>query len=214
MYKKIFIYLYSSINILILGQNSFEGKIEFLYYKNDTTKNVYLVKEPFVRLDQYSKNNTGSIEGSYLFNLNTKQIQILSHKRKMWSIHKSSVPPVIKGECEIIKTSNTKKILNIPCTEYIVRNKQEDIEISYWISNSGNYTFFQPLLALWNRKDKQSVYFLKITDLKLGMMPLLSVEKQISTGKIISKLETIKIEKVKLKDDDFIIPKDYKKFEE
>lgn len=214
MYKKIFIYLCFSINTLFLGQNSFEGKIEFLYYKNDTTKNAYLVKEPFVRLDQYSKNNTENIEGSYLFNLNTKQIQLLSHKRKMWSIHKSSVPPVIKGECEVIKTSNTKKILNILCTEYIVRNKQEDIEISYWISNSGNYSFFYPMLNLWNRKDKQSVYFLKITDLKPGMMPLLSIEKQISTGKILSKLETIKIEKIKLKNDDFLIPKDYKKFEE
>jgi len=55
--------LYSYTN----AQSSFEGKIEFLYYQKDTSKNEYLVKNEKVRLDQYSKSKKNSIEGSYLF---------------------------------------------------------------------------------------------------------------------------------------------------
>ncbi len=196
------------------AQNNFEGKIEFLYYQRDTTKNVYLVKEPFVKLDQYSKNNDGTLEGSFLFNLSNNEIKMLSHRRKLWNIHKSTVLPIIKGQCEVIQTKNIKKIVGLTCTEYIVKNTAEDTEISYWICENGNYTFFQPLLNLWNRKDKQSVYFNQIKNLPKGAMPLLSIEKQISTGKILSKLETIKITYEKLNDNIFQIPAEYKKFEE
>jgi hypothetical protein len=41
----------------------------------------------------------------------------------------------------------------------------------------------------------------------------LSVEKQMSTGKIITKLETIKITPKKLSSEIFEVPKDFKKFE-
>ncbi len=196
------------------AQKSFTGKIEFLYYQRDTTKNVYIIKEPYVKLDNYSKKNDGSVEGSFLFNLTTKEIRTISPKRKLWNIHKSEILAVVKGECEVIKTNNTKKILSISCTEYIVKNKAEDTEITYWITDKGNYSFFIPMLQLWNRKDRHSVYFNKISSLPKGSMPLLSIEKSIGTGKIISKLEATKITNEKIKDGVFVIPKDYKKFEE
>ncbi|MCX7729225.1 MAG: hypothetical protein N2203_07125, partial [Bacteroidia bacterium] len=101
-----------------------------------------------------------------------------------------------------------------PCTEYIVKNSVEDTEISYWITNKEDFNFFIPLLQIWNRKDKQSVYFNQIKNIKPGVMPLLSIEKQISTGKIISKLEATKIASEKMKDNLFTIPSEYKKFEE
>lgn len=214
--RRLIIFLFTKVFCLtfFFAQSSFEGKIEFLYFQRDTTKNVYLVKQPFVKLDQYSKTNNVDLEGSFLFNLNTKEIKMLSHKRKLWNIHKSTVPPVIKGQCEIIKTKNTKNICGVSCTEYIVKNTAEDTEISYWISEKGNYDFFIPLLQLWNRKDKQSVYFNQIKNIEKGKMPLLSIEKQISTGKMISKLEAVKISSEKLNDKLFVIPSDYKKFEE
>lgn len=214
MKKNILFLIFGIYAVHLFSQKNFEGKIEFLYYQRDTTKNVYIVKDHQVRLDQYSKKNDGTLEGSFLFNLNTKEIKLLSHKRKLWNIHKSTVPPVIKGTCEVLKTQNTKTIANIKCTEYVVKNKEEDIEISYWITKDGNFNFFIPLLQLWNRKDKQSVYFSKIQNLPIGAMPMLSIEKQISTGKILSQLETVKITYEKINDNVFSIPKDFKKFEE
>jgi hypothetical protein len=202
--------LYSYTN----AQSSFEGKIEFLYYQKDTSKNEYLVKNEKVRLDQYSKSKKNSTEGSYLFDLNKKDIKILSHTRKLWNTHKSTVSPTNKDDFKITKTEKTKNILGYPCYEYIVTNKSEDTEITYWITNKGNFDFFIPMLQLWNRKDKQSVYFTKITGLPKGSMPLLSIEKQISTGRIITKLETTKITSEKIKSEEFEIPQGYKKFEE
>jgi len=212
MSKWYLVLLSLTISFVSPSQKPFEGTIEFLYYKNDTTKNVYSVKDNLVRLDQYSKKNDGSIEGSFLFNLSTKEIKMLSPRRKLWTIHKSNVPPTISGKCEVIKTNNTKTILGYKCTEYIVKNIIEDTEISYWIAME-NFNFFVPLLQLWNRKDRQSVYFNQITSLPSGAMPLLSIEKQISTGKIITKLETIKITAKEISSETFEIPKDYKKFE-
>ncbi len=196
------------------AQNTFEGKIKFMYYHRDTTKNIYIVKNNNIRLDQYSKKNDGTIEGSFLFHLDIGEIKILSHRRKLWNTHKSTLPPTTKGEYKVTKTNNVKKILGAECTEYIVENKEEDTEVSYWITNKGNYDFFIPLLKLWNRKDKQSVYFSKINNLSKGSMPFLSIEKQKSSGRILSKLEVIKISNEKISDNTFIIPKDYKKFEE
>lgn len=208
-----FVFIICFCSSIGIAQKPFEGRIEFLYYQRDTTKNEYLVKEPYIRLDQYSKNNPQTLEGSFLFDLKSNTIKMLSHQRKLWNIHKSTVPPVIKGTCEVIKTGHSKNILGLKCYEYIVKNKEEDIEISYWITEK-NYTFFIPMLQLWNRKDKQSVYFNQIKNLPAGAMPLLSTEKQISTGRILSRLEAINIKSEKLSDDAFQIPKEYKKFEE
>jgi len=213
-FKSIYVLFIINLYSYTYAQSSFEGKIEFLYYHRDTSKNEYLVKNEKVRLDQYSKAKKYAIEGSYLFDLNKKEIKILSHTRKLWNTYKSTIPPSNKDDFKVIKTEKSKNILGYPCTEYVVINHTEDTEITYWITNKGNFDFFIPMLQLWNRKDKQSVYFTKITGLPKGSMPLLSIEKQISTDKIITKLETTKINLEKIKNEEFEIPQGYKKFEE
>jgi hypothetical protein len=85
--------------------------------------------------------------------------------------------------------------------------------ITYWISES-KYTFFAPLVKLWNRKDKQSIYFGQIKGLPEGSMPLLSEEKQLSDGKLLTKLEVIKIVNTPPDDSNFNIPSDYSKFDQ
>lgn len=197
----------------IINAQSFGGTIEFkLYNAKDTMHNVYNVKGKNVKLDQFAKKST-TIEGSFVFDLNNNTIKFVHPKRKVWGEHKSEIPPVIKGKCEVTKTKNTKKLLGVKCTEYVVKNTEENTTISYWITD-GNYEFFSPMVKLWNRKDKQSVYYNQLTGLSKGALPLLSEEKQISDGKLISKLEMIKITKAALDDNQISIPADYKKFEE
>ncbi len=211
--KKVLFSFGLTVCSILFAQKPFVGSIEFMFYQRDTTKNVFTAKESFVRLDQYSKKTDGTIEGGFLFDLTKKEIKFINPKRKVWGIHNSTVPPAVKGECVVTKTKNAKVIQGVKCTEYIVKNTTEDTEISYWIG-SGNYDFFIPMMQLWNRKDKQSIYFSKITGLAKGSMPMLSLEKQISSGKIISKLETIKISAGNVTDDKLSVPTDYKKFEE
>jgi hypothetical protein len=190
----------------------FNGSIEFKYSTlKDTTNNTYYVKDNLVKLDQYNRKN-GSIEGSFIFDTDNNTIKFVNPKRKVWGEHKSETPPIIKGKCEVTKGSNTKTVQGIKCNEYIVKNVEENTVITYWVAPD-KFKFFMPVIKLWNRKDKQSVYFNQITGLPEGSMPLLSEEKQLSDGKALTKLEVVKINKNTPDDSNLKVPADYNKFD-
>lgn len=192
---------------------SFEGSIEFKMETNkDTTTNIYYVKGNDVKLDQIGR-KSGKVEGSFVFNLATKEIKFVNPVRKVWGEHKSETAPTIKGTCVSSKGANTKTIQGQKCSEYIVKNTEENTIITYWVA-SGKYDFFVPLVKAWNRKDKQSIYFNQIKDLPKGAMPLLSEERQISDNKLLSKLEVSKMNKTAIEASKLAIPAEYKKFEQ
>ena len=201
-----------TLSVMAVAQ-SFEGSIEFkMETSKDTTTNIYYVKGHDVKLDQIGR-KSGKVEGSFVFNTETNEIKFVNPVRKVWGDHKSETAPVIKGTCVSSKGANTKMIQNQKCTEYIVKNTEENTVITYWII-SNKYDFFAPLVKAWNRKDKQSIYFNQIKDLPKGSMPLLSEEKSLSDGALISKLEVSKINKSTIDASKLSIPADYKKFEQ
>jgi hypothetical protein len=211
MFKKIA--LVALLAPVMMSAQSFTGSIEFKNYTpKDTNILVYNVKDKAVRLDQFGK-KTSAVEGSFVFDLSANTIKFVNPKRKVWGEHKSDTPPIMKGVCESAKTKNTKTIQGIKCTEYTVKNTEENTIISYWIA-AGKYDFFVPLVKLWNRKDKQSVYFNQLKELPEGAMPMLSEEKQISDGKLVTKLEVTKITKGGVDEAKLAVPADYKKFEQ
>lgn len=205
------------ISISLLGpisfySQSFNGLIEFRFAtQKDTTMNVYSVKNKMVRLDQYNKKNK-TIDGSFLFDLESADIRFMSPKRKLWGTQKSDTPQNVKGTCVVNKGTSVKTIVGIRCNEYTVKNSAENTVITYWIAD-GNYDFFIPMLKLRNGKDKQSVYFSQIRNLAEGSMPLLSEEKQLTDGKLITRLEVIKITNTPPADAVMQIPADYSKFD-
>lgn len=210
--KKSLLFIATGFALLNVNAQNFNGTIDFKYSTvKDTTNNVYIVKEKIIKLDQYGK-KSGNVEGSFIFDLNANAIKFVNPKRKVWGDHKSETPAVIKGKCEVTKGSGTKIIQGQKCSEYIVKNTEENTIINYWITTD-KFTFFMPILKLWNRKDKQSVYFNQITDLPEGSMPLMSEEKQVTDGKSITKLEVVKITK-KIPDEASIsVPPEYSKFD-
>lgn len=196
----------------LLGQ-AFSGSIEFNYStQKDTTSNVYWVKNKLIKLDQYSKKGN-TVEGSFMFDLGANEIKFLNPKRKLWGKQKSETPQIVKGTCVVTKGTNSKKVAGVKCVEYTVKNTEENTLVTYWIANE-NFEFFSPLIKLWNRKDKQSIYFAQIKNLSPGQMPMMSEEKQISDGKLLTKLEVTKISKTAPKDATFEIPAGYTKFEQ
>lgn len=198
---------------IMFSAQSFTGSIEFKSITTkDTSINVFSVKDKNVRLDQFGK-KSGNVEGSFIFDLANNTMKFVNPKRKVWGEHKSDTPPIINGTCESTKTKNTKTVLGVKCTEYTVKNTTENTVISYWIA-SGNYEFFVPMVKLYNRKDKQNVYFNQLKDLPSGAMPLLSEEKQISDGKLVSRMEATKISKGGVDDAKLSVPADYKKYEQ
>lgn len=193
---------------------AFAGSLEFRYAtQKDTSTNVYHVKGDMVKLDQYSKKADRSIEGSFLFDLNAGEIKFLNPKRKLWGRQKSETPPIITGQCIVSKGKGIKTIAGYKCKEYNVKNVDENTSITYWIAEE-KFDFFIPLMKLWNRKDKQSVYFGQIKDLKPGSMPLMSEEKALDTGKALTRLEVVKVNKTPPSETIFMVPKDYSKLDQ
>lgn len=191
----------------------FEGSIEFRYEtKKDTSTNIYYVKGNNVKLDQIGK-KTGKVDGSFVFDLGAKTIKFVNPARKVWGDHKSETPPTMSGTCEVSKQKTTKMVAGKMCTEYIVKNTAENTQIIYWVTTE-KFDFFVPLVKLWNRKDKQSVYFNQIKDLPKGAMPMLSLETSLDGKTAVSKLEVIKLEKKSIDASMVSIPSDYKKFEQ
>ncbi len=211
--KKILFALALYFGLFQISAQNFNGTIEFKQTTlKDTIMNVYLVKDKIIKLDRYGKKST-EIEGSFIFDLTANKIKWTNPKRKVWGESKSETPPIVKGTCVAIKGTNTKSIQGIKCTEYTVKNTEENTVITYWVAEN-KFGFFMPLIKLWNRKDKQSVYFNFIKDLPEGCMPLLSEEKQITDGKFISKLEVTKIGKKVPDDASLMVPPTYSKFDQ
>lgn len=210
--KKLLVIAAVGLSFLKTSAQGFNGSIDFKYCtQKDTTHNIYYVKDKLVKLDQIGK-KSGNIEGSFIFDLNNNSIKYVNPKRKLWGDHKSETPPVIKGKCEVTKGGNSKTVQGIKCTDYIVKNTEENTVITYWVATD-KFGFFIPIIKMWNRKDKQSVYFNQITGLPEGSMPMLSEEKQISDGKTVTKLEVIKLNKTAPDDSYLQVPADYTKFD-
>lgn len=186
--------------------------------KNDTTVNVYHVKNPNIKLDQLSKKSS-KVEGSFVFDLTARTVKFINPTRKIWGQQKNDVAPVIKGTIKVEKTPNTKTLLGkYKCTEYVVSDADENTKISYWVytpdaKKGTKFDFFIPMVELWNRKDKASIYWRQIKDLPAGSMPMLSVETTMD-GKPVGRLEMQKIEPKKIDAAALAIPADYKKFEQ
>jgi hypothetical protein len=113
----------------------------------------------------------------------------------------------------VTKGAGSKTIAGIKCTEYVVKNNEENTVITYWVTN-GKFNFFIPLIKLWNRKDKQSIYFGQIKNLPEGSMPMMSEEKQLSDGRLLTKLEVIKVINTVPDDAALEIPAGYSKFDQ
>ncbi len=191
---------------------SFEGSVEFVHENaKGATKNIYYAKDELVRLEQFSK-TTNKPEGAFVFDTKSKTIKFISHGRKVWGEYKPENAPVLKGTPEITK-GGTKKLVGLVCQEYTVFFKEENLKIVYYIAN-GKYDFFNNVINLWNRKDKQStVYRMLIKELPKGSIPMLSIEYG-ADGKQVSKLEIVKIKKLDLLPEEVAVPENYKKFQE
>lgn len=211
--KKIIPFLVFVLCISILRAQVFSGTIDFKYStQKDTTNNIYMIKNKLVRLDQIGKK--GNVEGSFIFDLTANIVKFLNPKRKLWGTQKSETPQVIRGQCIVIKGASPKTVANVKCTEYTVKNAEENTVITYWIAEGNKYTFFGPLVKLWNRKDKQSIYYGQIKGIPEGSMPMLSEERQLTDGKLLTKLEVVKMLNSPPDDSNFAIPEGYSKFDQ
>ena len=206
--KSITLILSLIITTVLVAQN-FQGTIEFTktnYF--DETKYIYYVSSSMVRIDEI--NDDGSITGTMLVNLKTKEVTAINHGRKVHMKIKSKPSVKDLSKCETFKTSETKVILGHKCVKWTVSNSDFKSKAVYWVIEKGNYLFFKDLLTALNRKDKEALYFMQIPE-NAGFFPITGEEKSFQ-GKLKSRLETTKMTKKKVDSSKFKIPKGYKEF--
>jgi len=205
-----------SVAAILLGfaqtvsAQAFEGVIEFKKMSTtDTTNYVYYVKDNKVRIDEIGS-KSHKVEGTFLVDMDAKTMLSLNLERKLYMVQNNPSTPTVKGNCVVKKGQNVKNLQGYKCVEYTVTNQEEGVIITYWIAD-GKFYFFDKLLRTLNRKDKSSVYYLQIQDLK-GNFPMLSDQTDLS-GKEQVKLEVTKITKKEIDPSMFEIPKGFNKFE-
>ena len=211
MKKLFFSALFGVTGMFTVSAQSFEGTIEFKKHTTtDTVNYIYYVKGDKVRLDEIGSKSK-KVEGSFLIDLKTNQMLSLSHERKLYIEQASGTPAVVNGKPDVKKTGNVKTIQGMKCNEYVVKNDEEKVQVTYWLA-SGKFDFFAKLLKILNRKDKSAVYFGLLTGVE-GMFPFLSSQINLETGKEEVKMEVTKIDKKAVGADMFEVPKDYQKFQ-
>lgn len=211
MKKLILSSLFAFTGMIIASAQSFEGVIEFKKQTTtDTVNYIYHVKGDKVRLDEIG-NKSKKVEGSFIIDLKTNSMLSLSHDRKMYIEQTSGTPAAVNGKCDVKKTGKEKTIQGMKCTEYVVTNADEKVQVTYWMA-SNHYDFFFKLLKVLNRKDKSAVYVQQITGAD-GMFPYLSSQVNMETNKEEVKMEVTKVEKKTVDVTKFDVPKDYQKFQ-
>lgn len=204
-------YLLSLATFTLIGfadAQSFEGSIEFKrIMPNDTAVYVYHVKGDKVRIDEMGSDGK-VVEGSMLVNLSDKKMTALSHDRKLFMDrpYKKSDAPKMKLEVE--RSANSKFINGQNCTQWRVKNKEKDTEITYWVAE-GKYDFFVPLLEIINRKDNFSTYYQQVPDTK-GFFPMMAVERSLLRDER-GRLQVTKVSAKSLDASLFEVPKSYVK---
>lgn len=202
------IYSYATVgsSSKMIEKKSFEGVISFTKKNGSTeSKYKYYVKGDKVRVEEL--NADGTIQGIMLVNTTDKTIKAMSPERKLYMDvpTKSAFSTV---SVSVDKKTAPKSIMEYNCNEWVAFSKDEDHSISYWMAFD-NFDFFIPFLKTINRKDKQAVYFLAMTETN-GAFPMLSIETK-TDGTEISRLTVTSIDKNTLEESLFEIPSTYSK---
>ena len=198
------------VSITAAWAQTFEGSIEFKkILPNDTSIYVYHVKGNKVRIDEMGADGK-TLEGSMLLNLADKKIYALSHDRKLYMERPYKNEQTSKMNLEVERSANSKFINGFECSQWRVKNKDKDSEITSWVAQ-GNFDFFLPLLQLLNRKDNFATFYLQVPDTK-GFFPMLAVERTLLRDEK-GRLQVTKVSK-KSPDAAFMeIPKGYVKMD-
>ena len=187
----------------------FSGKIHFKQTKGSAQMSYnYFVKGEMIRVEEFNEDD--KLVGTHLVNIKKKDHLVISPERKLFLKPKKRRSPA-NLEIDVTKPTNKKTILGFDCFEVIAVNQQQDRKIVYWITKD-NYSFFKPLIATLNRKDKQQLYFQKIKGME-NCIPLKVTEYVISTGKPISTSKVLSIDSKSLEDSLFMVPESYSEFE-
>lgn len=203
--------LSASILLLTLGTASaqnFEGSIYFTRSNMvDVTRYAYHVKGNMVRIDEMQEGKDALV-AALLVNLETGETIALSHERKLYMKRPKGAAIELPKGLEVKKGDLQKSINGRNCSQYRVKSRELDREVTFWVAD-GNFSFFPKLLDILKRKDNYSTFYMAIPELA-GKFPMTADELTLLRDKK-GFLQVDKIDEKKLDDKLFAIPAGFEK---
>lgn len=188
----------------------FEGSIYFTKSNmQDVTKYAYHVKGNMVRIDEIMDGQDEMV-ATLLVNLDTEQMMALSHERNLYLERPAKNSEVEVSDAEVKKGSLKRSIHGKECVQYRVRNKDEDREVMFWVTE-GDYAFLPRLLRVLKRKDPFARYYLALPELD-NKFPVMAEENTLLREKK-GFLQVDRMEPKELPTKMFEIPEGFEKVE-
>jgi hypothetical protein len=199
-----------TVSSLSTFAQEFEGSVYFTRSNMmEVTKYAYHVKDNMVRIDEIV-DGSDELVATLLVNLETEDMIALSHERNLYMErpHKSNE---LKAEGVVIKQGELKRSIHqMNCSQYRVRNKEQNRELMFWVTE-GEYSFFPRLLKVLKRKDPFATYYMAMDNLE-NKLPLMAEEFTLLREKK-GFMQVDKLERKELPNSMFEIPEGYEKVE-
>lgn len=175
--------------------NNFEGEMLVLERSLfDTNYYRYYVKGKYIRIDELKDTQ---IINTTIINLLENKIIRINPFKKMYvinSIH--SIKTTQDSFIEIKNTHNYKYICGEKCSQWRIKNKNENFEFSYWISESKSYNFFYYFSNNFKNGLKHLHYFTILPDV-FGKLPF-EISEYTTLRDFIHQFKVIKVNKTNL----------------
>lgn len=185
----------------------FEGTIRLKQSsKYNTYYFDYYIKDQQVRVDKSAKG--GQVMGSYIVDMEQLAIFAIDHGKQLYSRQIPMDLHLSKKDVEVIKSKNTKEIDGYTCYQWRVRNRKNNTEFAFWVTNEVPHFQYDVPGDLLKDIDKAHYYYSLIPD-KQNYMPLEAVERNL-VRKERFRSEVVKIHEHMLSESLFIIPGSYR----
>lgn len=175
--KKVFTILIGMFFIVTAYSQKFEGRVDIVKKTlSDTLYYSYIIKDNFIRIDEYDKYKR--LQKYYIINTKSNTITALNPNQKLYALlDVQKLEQNSSKDFEIINTGIYKYINGYKCYQWRVRNKSKNSEISYWIA-SDTFDFFTPMAGISAKIDDSFLSYMSLpTNQMKGEMPMLIESK-------------------------------------
>lgn len=176
--KKFYLLIISFLfAVCAFSQEQFEGEVSYVKTSfSDTLYYVYTIKDECVRIDEYDKYKRAM--RAYIVNLQDKSVMVINPSKRVYTqLESFPVKDESVQNMEVIHTGNYKYINGYKCSQWRVKNHDENTEITYWIAGD-NFNFYTAMSQVAMSLEDHFLFFKALPEGKMqGVMPMMIENK-------------------------------------
>lgn len=159
------------------AQDQFEGEVSYIKTSySDTLYYVYTIKDNSVRIDEYDKYKRAM--RAYIVNLEDRSVMVINPNKQVYTrLETFPVSDAYTQNMEVVHTGNYKYIQGYKCSQWRVKNIEENTEITYWVAGE-NFNFYTPMSQVAMTLEDHFLFFKALPQSKMqGVLPMLIENK-------------------------------------